>query len=80
MILRPCGGSYKAIGSAYYHIYPELKKRFCFQRVRDWLITIGRISLINFPKDTGEKTQKDPTLTVDSLVAYEGSIRFFDLI
>jgi hypothetical protein len=46
------------------------------------LVNYDRTHLFNqfVHKDTGEKTQKDPTLMVDSLVAYEGSIRFFDLI
>jgi hypothetical protein len=46
------------------------------------LVNYDRTHLFNqfVHEDTGEKTQKDPTLIVDSLVAYEGSIRFFDLI
>jgi hypothetical protein len=32
------------------------------------------------PEDTGEKTQKDPRLMADSMMAYGESVRFFDLI
>lgn len=45
------------------------------------MITIGRISLIDlFMRTQERKCKKDPTLMVDSLVAYEGSIEFFGLI
>jgi hypothetical protein len=123
MLLRPCGDSYKIIGSAYYYGYmygeallgpmPETHKVVYQTNETDgglWPahldIVSGKIEVedprlrqVPLPagwrldehdrkhlfdrfvyEKTGEKTHKDPRLTVDSLAARGVPIRSWDLI